>query len=53
MNETSNLSRNVDSSMGSSPLNVPNTQITTVKFDGTNYLAQSQSALLYISVKDE
>lgn len=28
-----------------------NTQITTIKFDGTNYLAWSQLASLYISGK--
>lgn len=39
--------------MGSSPLDVPNAQITIVKFDGTNYLAWSQFALLYINGKDK
>lgn len=53
INETSNPSGTVNTSMGSNPINVTNAQITTIKFDGTNYLAQSQSALLYIIGKDK
>lgn len=51
--ETSNPSGNVDPSGGNNTSKVPNTLITTIQFDGTNYLAWSQSALLYISGKDK
>lgn len=37
---------------GNSP-EVHNAMITTVKFDGINYLVLSQSTLLYISAKDK
>lgn len=53
VSETSNPFESVDTSMGSNPTEVHNALITTIKFDGMNYLARSQSALLYISGKDE
>lgn len=53
MSETSNPSGGVDTSVGSIPPDAPNTIINTMKFDGTNYLAWSQSALLYINDRDK
>lgn len=50
--EMSNPSSTIDASVSINPLIVPNAQITTIKFEGTNYLAKSQS-IIYISGKDK
>lgn len=46
-------SRSVDTSGGNNGSKVHNAIITTVRFDGTNFFAWSQFALLYISGKDK
>lgn len=53
VSETSFPSGSADASFTSNPQDVPNVLITTIKFDGTNYLAWSQSTLLYINGKDK
>lgn len=50
---TSNPFGSADISVGNNPSEVPNAIITTVKFDGMNYLAWSQSTLLYVSGIDK
>lgn len=52
LSEISSPFESIDVSGNNNP-DIPNAKITTVKFDGTNYLAWSQSTLLYISGKDK
>jgi len=53
VNQTYTSSGSTKIAVNINPSESSNAQITTVKFDGTNYLAWSQPALLYISSKDE